>query len=103
MPGPAGAPQVLRTPQEQVFGNQDLLPIILSILDYHRERRPSWFLNVAVISSVFRDAALDALWRRLPSFVPVLKRLPGLRVELDGAFVRHGYLINGVLTCADYA
>ena len=43
-------------------------------------------LNAALTCKDFLDIALDALWEKLESLVPVLKLLPALEVE-DKAYV----------------
>jgi hypothetical protein len=44
------------------------------------------FHALALTSNVFREAALDQLWSRLPSVVPLMALIPGLFVQ-DGTFV----------------
>ena len=43
-------------------------------------------LNAALTCKDFLDVALDELWKRMDSFLPVLKLLPALQFE-DDSFV----------------
>ncbi|TFK20336.1 hypothetical protein FA15DRAFT_708205 [Coprinopsis marcescibilis] len=81
-PAVPAAPKMTATPQQLVFADQDLLPIILSILDLDLGRQPSWFLNIALVSSVFKDAALDEDWMRI-SMVPSYVQSSALKQIID--------------------
>ena len=45
------------------------------------------FFNAALTCKDFLEVALDALWEKLDSLVPLLKLLPTLQIE-DDAYVR---------------
>ena len=66
--------------------NPDLMAMTLSHLPVENDERRRWLLNAALSSKDFLDEALDALWEKLDSMVPLLKLLPALRVE-DESYV----------------
>lgn len=45
----------------------------------------------------WKDPALDRIWRRLPSAVPLLSLLPGFSMEKDG-IVCHFYPLGSMVT-----
>ena len=54
--------------------------------DYYYDENRRWLLNAALTCKDFLDVALDALWERMYSLVPLLKLLPALQIE-DDAYV----------------
>ena len=69
------------TAKNSFLKNPDLMSMTLSHLPVKNEERRRCLLNAALSSKDFLDEALDALWEKLDSMVPLLKLLPGLQLE----------------------
>ena len=65
--------------KESFLKNQYLITMTLSHLDFWIDMTS--LLNAALTCKDFLDGALDALWEMMPSFLPLLKLLPALKVE----------------------
>jgi hypothetical protein len=74
------------TAKDSFLKNPDLMAITLSHLPVKNDERHRCLLNAALSSKDFLDEALDALWEKLDSMVPLLKLLPALQVE-DESYV----------------
>jgi hypothetical protein len=74
------------TAKDSFLKNPDLMTMTFSHFENNKKNRP-YFFNTALTCKDFLDVALDALWERLDSLVPLLKLLPALQIE-DGAYVR---------------
>lgn len=89
------------TAEDFFLKNPDLVTQILSHLPFENDKKYRLCLfNAALTCKDFLDAALDALWEKLDSLVPLLKLLPALRVE-NQAYVcpnaLHFFLCNMTL------
>ena len=60
--------------------NPELKAITFSHLQTEKRR---CLLNAALTCKDFLDVALDVIWEKLDSMVPLLKLLPGLQLESD--------------------
>ena len=80
--------QVRRYDRERLFlKNPDLMAMTFSHLQVKNDKKNRRCLfNAALTCKDFLDIALDALWERLDSLLPLLKLLPALQVE-DGAYI----------------
>ena len=65
------------------LNNPDLMVMTFS---YQHVGKCRWLLNAALTCKDFLDVALDELWGKQDSLVPLLKLLPALQVE-DEAYV----------------
>ena len=70
------------TAKDSFLKNPDLMAMTLS----HLQGNDEWLFNVALTCKDVLDVALDALWEKLDSLVPLLKLLPALQVK-DGEYV----------------
>ena len=67
------------TAKNTYLKNQDLMAMTFSYLQGNDE----CLLNAALTCKYFLDVALDKLWEKMDSLVPVLKLLPALQFEND--------------------
>ena len=67
------------TAKNTYLKNQDLMAMTFSYLQGNNE----CLLNAALTCKYFLDVALDKLWEKMDSLVPVLKLLPALQFEND--------------------
>ena len=72
----------MRTKSE-ILKDYDVLFSIFGLLDNEATSGRRDLLSSARVCRAFKRPALDRLWAKLPSFLPVLALLPGLR-ERDG-------------------
>lgn len=66
---------------------QGLLGEICGSLQDAEHSRPCDLLSLACVCQAFREPALDKLWARLPSYVPLLQLVSRKNVH-DGLIVR---------------
>jgi hypothetical protein len=75
--------------------------LVRAILDNCEENaetqaeRHCTFLALVLTSTTFCEAALDQLWSKLPSIVPLMSLIPGLFVQ-DGTFVSARFIAPSV-------
>ena len=62
--------------------NPDLMTMTFS----HLQEKDDYLFSAALTCKDFIEVALDALWERMYSWVPLLNLLPALRLE-DGNYV----------------
>ena len=75
------------TAKDSVMKNPDLMAMTFSHLHVKNDKKSRrYILNAALTCKDFLDVALDALWERLDSLLPLLNLLPALQIE-DGAYV----------------
>ena len=67
------------TAKNSFLKNQDLMAMTFSYLQGNDDR--DCLLNAALTCKDFLDVALDKLWEKMDSLVPVLKLLPALQCE----------------------
>lgn len=65
-----------------VFKSADILPVIIG----HLSAYPAFLARLILVSKFVSDAAVDALWRTLPTSFYVLSLLPHFQY-IDGQFV----------------
>ena len=64
-------------PREDVLSNEDLLGIMFSYIQTY-DKPCQELLNLALTCKTFYELALNALWKTLPSLLPLFKVLPSL-------------------------
>ena len=74
------------TAKASFLKNTDLKAMTFSHLPVKNDEKRRCLLNAALTCKDFLDVALDALWEKMDSLVPLLKLLPALQVK-DGAYV----------------
>ena len=74
--------------KDSFLKNPDLIAMTFSHFSHLQvdDEKRRCLLNAALTCKDFLDEALDALWEKMDSMVPLLKLLPALQVE-DGAYV----------------
>ncbi|EFI27596.1 hypothetical protein CC1G_15632 [Coprinopsis cinerea okayama7 len=80
--------------RQQVLTNYELVSAVMSSFDCTlstAEGRATLF-KAALVCKSFTGPALDALWERIDSFIPILKLLPGLR-EYESSYYFHGSIV----------
>ena len=70
------------TAKKSFLKNQDLMTMTFTYLQGNK-----CLLNAALTCKDFLDVALDKIWEKLDSLVPVLKLLPALQFENDEYYV----------------
>ena len=90
------------TAKDSFLKNTDLMAMTLSHLQANVEYNKRWecLLNAALTCKDFLDVALDALWEKMDSIVPLLKLLPALHFE-KGKYVCanvHVFLYDFILS-----
>jgi hypothetical protein len=69
------------TAKHSFLKNPDLKAMTFSHLQVNSNQESQCLLNAALTCKDFLEVALDALWEKLDSLVPLLKLLPALQVE----------------------
>ncbi|KAG2006700.1 hypothetical protein CC2G_014455 [Coprinopsis cinerea AmutBmut pab1-1] len=87
------------TAKEDVFANYDLLSVVISSLKDTTEGR-AVLSKAALVCQSFKEPALDALWEKLDSCVPLLKLLPNLK-ESESTYYFYGDIASS--SFAEYA
>ena len=75
------------TAKDSFLKDPDLKAKTFSHLQVKNAEKCRCLLNVALTCKGFLDIALDALWEKLDSMVPLLKLLPALLQVEDEAYV----------------
>ena len=76
------------TAKDSFLKNPDLMAITFSHLQENDDiESKRCALNTALVCKDFLDVALDVLWEKLYSLVPLLKLLPGFQFENDACYV----------------
>ena len=71
------------TAKDSFLKNTYLIFMTFSHLPNYNEEWPRCILNAALTCKDFLDLALNVLWKKMYSWVPLLKLLPALQVEDD--------------------
>ena len=72
------------TAKDSFLKNPDLMAMTFSHLQVENDEKYRCLLNAALACKDFLEVALDALWERMYSWVPLLKVLPALQLEYGG-------------------
>ena len=71
------------TAKKSFLKNPDLMAMTFSHIQVKDDEKRRCLFNAALTCKDFLDEALDALWEKLDSMLPLLKLLPALQVEDD--------------------
>ena len=74
------------TAKHSFLKNAQLKVMTFSHLQVENDEKYRCLLNAALTCKDFLDVALDALWEKIDSLVPLLRLLPALQLE-DEAYV----------------
>jgi hypothetical protein len=87
------------TAKDSFFKNPDLMAMTFSHLQVKDDEKYQCLSNAALTCKDFLDVALDALWEKMDSLVPLLKLLPGLQVEDDAYVCADVHVFHMTLFC----